>query len=158
MKRIIQAFLFTVLLLLAARNSLALLIMKPMHRAEAERFLGVVLKREYLGIGPATNEAGISIEFAPKDELENFLSIELHIYQELPAEEPNGVHYRRLAVATLKPLVQTQEKVRAFFSVDPEYLERTEIVIRVRNSDPAGCDGYMIRLDRAFPIPEPKKP
>jgi hypothetical protein len=135
----------------------ALIMLHGLSKAQAEKEFGIVMKREYTGSGPATNDAAISIEFARRGKLENFLSVNLDVYSELPENQPQGpTKYRRLVSATLEPLGGTPEKVRVFFTVDPEYLNRTIISIRVKRNNSTDPDGYTIQLDpRDFPAPQP---
>ena len=153
MKRIAQLVVVTILLSAVRETCFAALMFKTLTKERAEKELGVVMKREFLGSGSVTNEAGISAEFAPKAKLEGFLFVALDVYSELPVE---GEDRRRLTSATLQPVIQTKEKVRVFFAVDPQYLNRTELTIRVRadNTNPFSLNGYRIRLNPSdFPSP-----
>jgi len=133
----------------------ASIMLEGMTKARAEKDMGIVIKREFLGLGGVTNEAGISIEFAPKGKLERFIFVTLDIYLERPnPNERPYPHYRRLTSVTLKPVVQTKDRVRVFFSVDPQFLDRTDILIHVDSSGASGPDGYSISLDpNDFPPP-----
>jgi hypothetical protein len=157
MKRITQALVVLIGLCAACEKSFAVLVIEGLTKARAESELGVVMNREFIGsIGSVTNEAGISLEFAPKGKLEGFLFVTLEVYLELPTESDHGsAKYRRLTSVTLKPVIQTEEKVRVFFAVDSEYLDRTIVTIRVRSPGGTSSDGYNIRLDgKDFPPPK----
>ncbi|HYG33447.1 MAG TPA: hypothetical protein VEC99_01605 [Clostridia bacterium] len=154
MKCIIQLLLLGILLLAFHETACAAQLLEVLGKERAESELGLVIKREFLGFGSDTNEAHISIEFAPKGKLEGFMCVTLDVYLEGPfGKDPYSPHYRRLTSVTLRPVVETKEKVRVFFSIDPEYLDRTDISIRVR-FEGTGPDGYNIRLKaKDFPSP-----
>jgi hypothetical protein len=157
MKRIAQLTIVAVLLSAFNESCFAAPLIRRMTKQRAEKELGVVMKRAFLGFGSVTNEAGISIEFAPKGRLEGFLFVTLDVYSELPAENEYGLG---VASVTLQPVIQTEEKVRVFFTVDPQYLNRTEITIRVRSDDRdvLSLKGYGIRFNSAdFPRPQPNR-
>ena len=156
MKRITQLLAVLAALSVASETCSAVLILEGITKERAERELGIVMKRELIGtIGSVTNEAGISVEFAPKGRLQGFLFVALDVYSELPTNNEHGsAEYRRLTSVTLLPLTQTQGKVRVFFAVDQEYLDKTDVIIRVHSSGGTDPNGYTIRLSRKdFPPP-----
>jgi hypothetical protein len=118
-------------------------VVQGMTKARAEAELGVVIRRESTG----AEDAGIAIEFAPTNKLAGFLFVEMDIYFEIQAPGEQVRNPRRLTSATLQPNVGTKEQLRVFFTVNPQYLDRTAITIRVDRSVSAGPDGYMIWLD-----------
>jgi len=154
MKQIAQILVVITALSAVCETSSALIVLEGMTKEGAESVLGVVMRREFIGnIGSVTNEAGISVEFAPKGELQGFLFVELDVYLELPTESRHGsANYRRLTHVTL-PVAQTEDKVSVFFGVDEEYLDKTYVTIRVRRSG-TSPDGYTIPLNKKdFPPP-----
>lgn len=126
MKRIAQILVLITALSAVCETSSALIVLEGMTKEGAEKVLDVVMRREFIGsIGSVTNEAGISVEFAPKGELQGFLFVELDVYLESPTESGHGpANSRRLTSVTLRP-AQTEDKVCVFFGVDEEYLDRT---------------------------------
>jgi hypothetical protein len=117
------------------------------QRAEAE--LGVVIRSERITPNYSdTKELGISVEFVPKADLEDFLFAQLDVY----SDALGHVGRQRVCSVTLMPLVQTKEKVRFFFVVHRTYINGTEICLRVHARDPQSWDGYIILLNsKDFP-------
>jgi hypothetical protein len=148
------------ILLLPNATGFAAMVTQGMTKERAEKELGILFKGEFFGIS-ATNEVGISIEFAPKDKLEAFQFATLDIYLEGPPQRlPGPVQFRRLTSVILHPRIQTKEKVALFFTVDPEYLDKTQVTLRVHVTQPpspGSYDGYSIRFDsKEFPKPQAK--
>ena len=155
MRRIARVTLMAVLLSAVCVKCFAAIAIEGMTKERAEKELGIVMKREFLGVF-ATNEVGISIEFPLNVSLKEFQFATLNIYLEWPTERQHGpVQYRRLTSVTLQPRIQTKEMVALFFTVDPEYLDKTEVTLRVRATGSAAPDGYSIRLKtKDFPSPQ----
>jgi len=146
--------LFVSLVLMAACHvGFGAICLEGTTKDRAEKELGVVIKRASLGPF-TTNEVGVVIEFAPSGKLREFMFAQLDIYLELPRFYPlhrgaGGLFMgpgRRLTSVTLKPREQTEEKIVLFFTVDPEYLERTHVILRVQPADGRFPDGYEISL------------
>jgi hypothetical protein len=155
MKRIAQILIVIIALSAVCETSSALIVLEGMTREGAEKVLGVVMRREFIGnIGSVTNEAGISIEFAPKGDLQGFLFVDLDVYFESPTESGHGsANSRRLTHVTL-PVAHTKDKVSLFFGVDQEYLDKTFVSIYVRRTGGTSPDGYSIHLNsKDFPPP-----
>jgi hypothetical protein len=159
MRNIVLVLVSGLILTVVSETCCAAIWLEGMTKDRAEKELGVVIKREFLGLGGVTNEAGLCIEFAPKDKLERFMFVTLDIYLERPNPNEHPItHYRRLTSVTLKPVVQTKEKIRVFFSVDPQFLDNADISIRVDSSGKSGPDGYSISLhSKDFPAPKAKQ-
>jgi hypothetical protein len=160
MQRTTRTVFLGLLLFAATPLCHALIMFQGLDKARAEKELGIVIKREYLGIGSATNEAGIAMEFPRRGKLENYISVHLNVYSEWPKDQPSGpLKNRRLISATLRPVSETSEKVQVYFTVDADCVGRTEISITVKGATPENFDGYSIRLNaKDFPPPQPPPP
>jgi hypothetical protein len=148
MNRITQALIVVIVLCAVYENSSAMLVLEGMSKQAAEKELGLVMRRERIGtVGSVTNSAGISIEFLSKGELEGLIEVGLYVYSERPT--------RLLTSTTLHPITQTNGKVKMFFVVDEDYLDRTELMIHLRRSRGSPrSDGYSISLSpKDFPPP-----
>jgi hypothetical protein len=143
-------FLASALLLASVHYTCQAAVVEGKTRARAEAELGIVIKR----VSTGTQDAGISIELSRTNKLAGFRWVQLDIYF-APVPLGEQVRYpRRLASANLQPVEESKEKVRFFFSVDPQYLDRTAITFGVDRSVAGGPDGYMIWLDpKDFPSP-----
>ena len=143
-------FLASALLFAAIHDTSCAALVQGITKARAEAELGVVIRR----VSTGTEDAGISIELAPTNKLAGFRFVQMDIYFETRTPGDQARYPRRLTSATLHPNVATNEKVRVFFAVAPQYLDRTAITIGLDRSVTPGPDGYMIWLDpKDFPSP-----
>ena len=109
----LTAFLF----FCGASHCSAVIDLAGLSKQQTEAKLGVVIRSEPITPNYSdTEELGISVEFVPKADLEDFLFAVLDVY----TNSLGHVGRQRVCSVTLMPLVHTKEKVRFFLCGPPD--------------------------------------